>query len=94
MHYFLHLHFSFSLPILYTPGKFSISRSGPSRPFQQLAFLRVSFLPAQVKGQVIPRLLAAVTDTKLYKILRSLTTKVIDAKDDIVLHKTRKTSVV
>jgi hypothetical protein len=48
------------------PRKISISRSGPS-PLPTAGFLRVSFLPAQVKGQVITRLLAPVTDTKLSK---------------------------
>jgi transposase-like protein len=43
----------------------------------------------QVKGQVIPRLLAAVADKKTSKILTSVMTKEIDAKDDTVLSKTK-----
>jgi hypothetical protein len=52
--------------IIHPQGKFRFLVSVPS-PLPAAGFLRVSFLLAQVKGQVIPRLLAAVTDTKLSK---------------------------
>jgi hypothetical protein len=91
MHYFSPLALFVMATYITHPRKISISRPGPP-PFPAAGVLSVSFLPAQVKSQVIPRLLAAVTDTKLSKILQSVMTKVIDAKDDIVLHITKDES--